>query len=362
MNIVSLAMQFLGPAIIGKIASSLGINQSLATKAIGAIVPTILAGVTGAASKPGGGQLLSDALSKQDGGLLGNLGNLIGGGGQADLVKNGTSVLGSLLGGSAVSSLAGAVGKFAGVSDNASSSLIGMLAPAVLGTLGQQQKAQNLDAGGLVRMLEGQKQNVAEALPKGFSDLLGGTGLLDSIGPQLRSLSSAASTTSSSPRPSTTIPPAPVPQRSGSILPWVIGGLAALLLGWYLLGSGGPKAPTTADLPNLPRLMVDGQDISGQTRSVAEGLAATLRTVKDDATAKAALPKLQDASKTLDTLTGLAGKLPAADRKTYATGVSSLLPILAPLADKILAQSGVSPILKPIIEAVLGKLGALAKS
>ena len=39
MNIVSLIMQFLGPAIIGKLASSLGINQTIAQRIIAAAVP-----------------------------------------------------------------------------------------------------------------------------------------------------------------------------------------------------------------------------------------------------------------------------------------------------------------------------------
>ena len=54
MNIVSMAAQYLTPMIVDKIASSLGITSPLAQKAIGAILPTILAGLLGTSSKPEG--------------------------------------------------------------------------------------------------------------------------------------------------------------------------------------------------------------------------------------------------------------------------------------------------------------------
>ena len=79
MNLVSTIMQLLAPAIINKIAGSLGLGQGLAGKAIAAALPAILAALTGAASKSGGGSALSSVLAKQDPGLLGNLAGMIGG-------------------------------------------------------------------------------------------------------------------------------------------------------------------------------------------------------------------------------------------------------------------------------------------
>ena len=54
MNLVSTMMQFLTPMITNKIASSLGINNAMATTAINAILPTILAGLAGRAGTPAG--------------------------------------------------------------------------------------------------------------------------------------------------------------------------------------------------------------------------------------------------------------------------------------------------------------------
>ena len=156
MNIVSMAAQYLSPMIIDKIASSLGITNPMAQKAIAALLPTILAALAGSASKPDSLGTLTKVLGQQDPGLLGNLGNLIGGSAQSGLVNAGTSALGSLLGNSGVGAMSGAVSKFAGIGDAPTKSLMGMLAPVALGTLAKQQKDSNLDASGLAKMLMSQ--------------------------------------------------------------------------------------------------------------------------------------------------------------------------------------------------------------
>ncbi len=179
MNIVSIIMQFMGPAIVSKLAGSLGINSTIAQKAIGAALPAILAGIMGKASQPGGASILGDLIGKQDPGLLGNLAGMIGGSQQSQIAQQGSSVLGSLLGGSQLGALTGALGKFTGASDSATTGLLGMLAPVVLGSLGQQQKSMGLDAGGLAKMLMGQKDNISAAMPGDFAKLLGGSGLLE---------------------------------------------------------------------------------------------------------------------------------------------------------------------------------------
>ena len=179
MNIVSTIMQMLAPVIINKIAASLGVNQGLAGKAIAVIVPAILAGLAGKAATSAGAQDLSATLGRQDPNILGELGKMIGAPGQQSFTDKGNSLFGSLLGGSSKNALADAIGKFSGLSGGQSSSLMGMLAPVVLGGLAKQQKASNLDASGLANMLAGQKNNIAAAMPAGFSDLLAGSGLME---------------------------------------------------------------------------------------------------------------------------------------------------------------------------------------
>ena len=88
MNLVSLAMQFLTPDMIGRIASGLGLDKGLAGKAITAMLPSILAGIVGASAKPDGLKALTTALSNQDPGLLGSLAGMLGGSNQSSLISN----------------------------------------------------------------------------------------------------------------------------------------------------------------------------------------------------------------------------------------------------------------------------------
>ena len=194
MNITSMAMQFLGPAIINKLATSFGVPPSMATKIASAIVPTLLAGMVSKASKPEGAKALTDILGKVDTGMLGKFGDLIGGPKQASVVEQGTGLLGSLLGTGTLGSLVGAAAKYAGTGEGPTKGLIGMLAPAVLGTVAQQSKG--LDAGGLAKMLMGQKDTIAAAIPGDFAKMLGGTGLLDSVMPATTSAAPAPRPTS----------------------------------------------------------------------------------------------------------------------------------------------------------------------
>ena len=357
MNIVSMAAQYLSPMIIDKIASSLGITNPMAQKAIAALLPAILAALAGSASKPDSLGTLTKALGQQDPGLLGNLGNLIGGSGQSGLVNAGVSSLGSLFGNAGVGAMTGAVSKFAGIGDAPAKSLMGMLAPVALGTLAKQQKDSNLDASGLAKMLMSQKDNIAAALPPGFSDLLKGSGLLDQFGP---SMSSSSPSAPSMARPAAAVvqePARPPASAATNWLPWVAGLALLALAGWYYLGAGTRQA----SFPAVPSITVGNQDVGQQLGTVVEGLRGTLTGLKDEGSAKAALPRLQEMTRQLDGITALRGQLPAEGKKTLANYVATLLPLIRPLIDKALAGTGVAVVAKPILDQIFNRLEAMSK-
>src|SRR5262249_50536767 len=144
-NLVSLISQFLTPDMIGRIASALGLDRNNTQTAISAAIPGLLAALCGVSAQPGGAQKMVDAVRQQTG-ILGSFANMIGGTGQSSLIENGSQMLSSLLGGRDLMALAGAVGKYAGLGQSASGSLLGMLVPVVMGTIGQQQGTRALDA------------------------------------------------------------------------------------------------------------------------------------------------------------------------------------------------------------------------
>ena len=181
MNIVSLAMNFLGPTVINKIAGSLGINNALVTKAISVALPAILGGVAGQSrSQTGLGSLFS-MLTGNQGNMLDAFAGMVGTHDQSRLMDAGRQDLSSLLGDEALSSISGAVGRHAGIDPQQASSLLGLVGPVALGTLTSEVQRDGLDARGLASLLEGQQKNIAEAMPHSFMKDLSGSSAFGGI-------------------------------------------------------------------------------------------------------------------------------------------------------------------------------------
>ena len=364
-NVVSLVMQFLTPDMIGRIASALGLDRSNAQTAIGAAVPGLLAGLTGVAAQPGGPQKLAEAARQQTG-ALGTFANVIGAGGQTSLVEKGAQMLSSLLGGRDQTALAGAVGKYAGLGQGASGSLLGMLAPVVMGTIAQQQGARPPDASGIAGLLASQKDNIAAALPAGFGNLLGGTSLLDSVGGAARTATVAGTDAA---RAATTAVRAvsdtgrrvagASPAVSLNWLYWLIPLLASAALLFYLFARPGEQV-VQQGVATTQSLTVGGLDVARQVTDGIANLRSVLGGITDAASARAALPKLQEVTAQIDKVGGVVGQLSAEQRRVLAGLVSPVMPALNQLFEKVLAIPGVAEVLKPVIDALKAKLATLA--
>jgi hypothetical protein len=359
-NLVSLIMQFLTPDMIGRIASALGLDRNNTQTAIGAAVPGLLAGLSGVAAQPGGAQKLVDAVRQQTG-ALGSFVNMIGASGQSSLIEKGSQILSSLLGGRDQTALAGAVGKYAGLGQSASGSLLGMLAPIVMGTIGQQQGTRSLDAGGIASLLSSQKDNIVAALPAGFANLLGGTGLLDSLGGAARTATAAAGQTA---RVTASAARAigDTGQRAASVsrnwLYWLIPLLAILAVLIYLFAKPAEQVAQQG-VTAVQGLTVGGLDIGKQVTDSITNLRTTLAGITDAASAQAALPKLREVTTQIDKVDGLLAQLSPEQRKVLAGIVNPLMPSLNQLFDKVLAIPGVAELLKPTIDALRAKLAVL---
>ena len=180
-NLVSDIGEFLGPQIVSRIASSLGLDKTSTQKAASAAIPGLLTALISLVSKSQGAAKLNDAVAQQEPGVLSSLAGVIGQSGQKALIDNGASALSSLLGGTTLSGLTGALAQYAGIGEGGSKSLIGLLGPVVLGVLGNKQRSSGLDASGLAKLLTSQKDNVSAALPSGFSKYLSEAGILDGV-------------------------------------------------------------------------------------------------------------------------------------------------------------------------------------
>jgi Bacterial protein of unknown function (DUF937) len=354
-NLVSKIVEALGPTIVARIASALGLGESSTQKAINGAVPGLLAALISLVSKPAGASKLNDVVARQEPGWLSSLANVIGGSGQNAFVDKGANTLTSLLGGTVVSALTNALGRYAGIGEGSSKSLLALLGPAVLGILGQEQRDRGLDASGLARLLTSQKDSVAAALPSGFSKYLGEAGILDDDW--------AAKSASRTPYQST----------SPSIWPWLLGALALLAIGallWRLLSPHPqevvePKSPSQIEVPyanqlaKLRGVKVGDVDVGELANSAITSLRSSLEGIRDESSAQAALPELTKADSQFDQLRGLLGQLSPETRKTLANLIAAVRPSLDQLIGKALAIPGVGAVIKPVVDTIRSKLDAL---
>jgi hypothetical protein len=404
-NLVSYVMQFLTPDMVGRIASALGLNRSDAQSGVTAAVPALLAAFGGLADKAGGAQSLVNTI-KQQSGVVDNFASMIGGSNQASFIERGSSLLTSLLGSQDSASLASAVGRYAGLGQTRATSLLGMLAPLVMGLIGKQIGTRGIDVGSLTSLLASQRDQIAQTLPAGMGQMLESAGIGGGF-EQLRSAAASAAPQagrssdqyrsdqyrSSSNDQYRQYPtsrqgtPERSPRPEPGIPNWVYWLLPLLVLGgllWYLLGrpverqarqEAPPPAPTQQERqappqttgqapqppqPTLGQIVVGGVDVKNTLGDSLSDLRTSLQGITDANSAQAALPKLEAAKNQIDRISNLTGQLSPDQRKVLAGVVATSLPMINQLTDKVMAIPGVGDTLKPTLDPMKHKLAELS--
>ena len=134
----------LGSQNLEKLTSQIGGTEGQVKNGLEAALPAMLAALNKNTGTEKGAEALNNALEKHDGSILNNLSGYLG---NPDL-KDGTGILNHLFG-NQTTNVANAISQSSGLDTNGSMKMLQMLAPIVLGALGQQKKENNLDAGGL---------------------------------------------------------------------------------------------------------------------------------------------------------------------------------------------------------------------
>jgi hypothetical protein len=151
----------------------------------------------------------------------------------------------------------------------------------------------------------------------------------------------------------------------------VLLGALALLLGlwaWEWSSSRHAEAPNVAVQTQAPvetfsklnGIKVGDVDIGGLVKSSVDGLQSSLLGIKDEATAKAAMPALSQAASRFDQLTGLLSQMTPETRKALADSIASIRPKLNTLFDQAVGLPGVGPVIQPTVDAIRSKLDTLA--
>jgi len=190
-NLVSLVIAFLTPDLIGRIATAVELDRNKAQFAIRSAVPALLAAFNDTATQPGGAQKLADAAGQQTS-TLRNFVRVHASGAQSSLFEEGSRMLLSLVGARNQNALTEAIATFTGLEQGATGSLLGLLAPIVMGTIAKHQGTRSLDANGIAKLFASQKDNIADALPSSLGIMLSGTGLLNSLSGASRTATTAS--------------------------------------------------------------------------------------------------------------------------------------------------------------------------
>ena len=150
-----------GGEAVDQISQQVGAEPSMVNTAIQYALPAILGGLANNAADPQGAQSLDNALTNDhSGGILGNLGSLGGmifGGQRAappPRQADAGGILGHILGGSQ-GQVAQDVSQKSGLQMGQVAQILMMLAPIVMGYLGQQKQQQGVGADGLGGLLGG---------------------------------------------------------------------------------------------------------------------------------------------------------------------------------------------------------------
>ena len=149
------------PATIQQMSRSLGADPAATSNAISMALPALLGGLSRNASNPQGAAALDRALNDHDGGILDNLGGLLGGAGAGGV---GGAILGHIFGARRAPVEQG-VGRAAGLDPQQAAQLLAMLAPIVMGVLGRMKQKNGMDATQLPAVLQKSTSEIQKETP-----------------------------------------------------------------------------------------------------------------------------------------------------------------------------------------------------
>jgi hypothetical protein len=172
MNILSLIQNQLSSQAIGQISNAVGEGQEQTKSALSTAFPALLGSLVGKASaSPSGlGEIFNTIKQGQlQGGWTDAVGQAISGGPPAAARQ---SLLSSILG-SKLGPVADFIASRCGIRGGSATSLLGMAAPLLMGTLGKQVSSQGLGEAGLGQLLSSQTHYLKDAIPSGLANTLG---------------------------------------------------------------------------------------------------------------------------------------------------------------------------------------------
>jgi hypothetical protein len=394
----SILDQFTGDNL-SRLSSELGATPKATQSAVAAAVPTILSSLAGLASTHDGAKKLSNTLGGFDFGKLGSLANMLTGNTNS-VTQQGGSLLANLFGDTVVSNIGSYIGRFAGLDERLTKTLLSFVTPLILGKVAGAWQNKGGTVSALQGLLSDQQENIADALPTGFS--LANIPGLPSADAAMRAVGRTANAAAGTARDVSRHAADTAQDATKTLLSWLLP-LAALLLAaaalWYFFGRGpapdvaqraqeganaanravnraaDATAAATRDAadataaaanrvaalrPTLPELSVPElsavtKDLTGIFNSATQ----SLNGIRDASSANAALPQLTKIGTQIDAIRAFFDRLPAASQAALGEQIGKQFGPLQEQAAKILAMPGASPEVKASLAAITNKLAGL---
>lgn len=189
MDLMDLLQGQLSDGLLNQLSQQIGGADTQQTQqAASGIISTLLGGLAKNASTPDGANALSNALDRDhDGSILDDLMGMMTGQNQPQNPKmtDGSGILNHILG-DRQNSAVDMISKMSGLDSGKTSNLMSMLAPLVMGVLGQTKRQQGLDVTDLASLLSGtvskqSSQNPTMGLITRFLDKDGDGSIMDEI-------------------------------------------------------------------------------------------------------------------------------------------------------------------------------------
>lgn len=268
MNILSLIQNQLSSQTIGQISNAVGEGQEQTKSALSTAFPALLGSLVGKAnaSPSGLSEIFNTIKGQPQGGWTDAIGQAISGGPPPAARQ---SLLSSILG-SKLGPVADFIASRCGIRGGSATSLLGMAAPLLMGTLGKQVSSQGLGEAGLGQLLSSQVHYLKDAIPSGLANTLGIGNLLSGTGTQPTAASARSAEPAYRERVSRETYPEPAQTSGGSgILKWAWVPLLLALAGWFVasrmnrpsnVGGTSERAPYTAGSGQDSRGAVSVQD------------------------------------------------------------------------------------------------------
>lgn len=307
MNILDMLKDQVTGTLAKQASGFLGESEGAVTSALGSAFPAILGSMIDKGSSTEGAAGIMGMIDKLDLDMVGNIGNIFGGGASSvnGLLNSGGGILDMLLG-DKLGGIVDMITKVSGLKGGSTSSLLKMAAPLLLSMIGK--KVAGKGASGLMDLLMGQKDHVANAMPSGMGSLLG----LANIGNGMKNVAgSAKDAAGSAAKAATNVAGQTASAATGAAksgLGWLKGLLPLLIIGalayWFFTKGAADKMKDAAGAAIETTKDAAGAVADGATTAagaVADGAANAAGAVADiaadafakvDETAKAALDKI----------------------------------------------------------------------